>query len=318
MPNYKGSCVCGGSNENCANCFGTGVPQGRLAMAPDKPRAGGLYRGRDRASMPERLGITLPDSPTPGFRKKRGKAAKRKAADAGNGRHFERRRGRAIGGRNGLVACPHCPAQVKATRIQGHCEKVHRSSYLAAPAEVSRKRAATQDLPTIYGSNELVASSPGTGQGEATAAGVSYKAVHQSPHSEAVAMSRNERAETRNAGNIGARNKMVVCPRCRTKVKTTRIGRHFKKVHHRTDSVRARPVLGPPRKMPKITAKRAEGVAASSAEPRAREIPISREEQTQRERRMDSTRDYAHPYRESGRFGSHPSHDNFGDESGPD
>lgn len=31
-------------------------------------------------------------------------------------------------------------------------------------------------------------------------------------------------------------------------------------------------------------------------------------------RSMDATRGYAHPFREQGRFGSHPSHDGYGDE----
>jgi hypothetical protein len=30
---------------------------------------------------------------------------------------------------------------------------------------------------------------------------------------------------------------------------------------------------------------------------------------------LDATKDYAHAYREQGRFGSHPSHDGFDDES---
>jgi hypothetical protein len=34
-------------------------------------------------------------------------------------------------------------------------------------------------------------------------------------------------------------------------------------------------------------------------------------------RLMDHTRPYAHAYREGGRFGSHPSHDGFDDESKP-
>lgn len=32
---------------------------------------------------------------------------------------------------------------------------------------------------------------------------------------------------------------------------------------------------------------------------------------------IDHTRSYAHTFRERGRFGSHPSHDDFGDESTP-
>ena len=36
------------------------------------------------------------------------------------------------------------------------------------------------------------------------------------------------------------------------------------------------------------------------------------------EKNLDATKGYAHAYRESGRFGSHPSHDGFDGESGPD
>ena len=35
------------------------------------------------------------------------------------------------------------------------------------------------------------------------------------------------------------------------------------------------------------------------------------------ERNLDETKDYAHSFRENGRFGSHPSHDGFGDDSEP-
>ena len=37
-----------------------------------------------------------------------------------------------------------------------------------------------------------------------------------------------------------------------------------------------------------------------------------------RDTNLDATKLYAHSYRENGRFGSHPAHDGFDDESGPD
>lgn len=40
-------------------------------------------------------------------------------------------------------------------------------------------------------------------------------------------------------------------------------------------------------------------------------------DQVQSRDRLDATKPYAHPYREQGRFGSHPSHDGFDDESSP-
>ncbi len=46
-------------------------------------------------------------------------------------------------------------------------------------------------------------------------------------------------------------------------------------------------------------------------------IPMMTELSTPSKNNMDHTRSYAHTFRERGRFGSHPSHDNFGDESEP-
>jgi hypothetical protein len=37
-----------------------------------------------------------------------------------------------------------------------------------------------------------------------------------------------------------------------------------------------------------------------------------------RDRNLDATKQYAHTCREQGKYGSHPSHDGFDDESGPD
>jgi hypothetical protein len=37
-----------------------------------------------------------------------------------------------------------------------------------------------------------------------------------------------------------------------------------------------------------------------------------------RDKNLDATKLYAHPYREQGRYGSHPSHDGFDDEDGPE
>jgi hypothetical protein len=45
---------------------------------------------------------------------------------------------------------------------------------------------------------------------------------------------------------------------------------------------------------------------------------LMRENVPQRSPTLDATRDYAHPARERGHYGSHSSHDDFSDESGPD
>lgn len=46
-------------------------------------------------------------------------------------------------------------------------------------------------------------------------------------------------------------------------------------------------------------------------------IPATTQGETQASRKIDATKDYAHAFRESGRYGSHPSHDRFDDDSDP-
>lgn len=89
-----------------------------------------------------------------------------------------------------------------------------------------------------------------------------------------------------------------ICPVCRVKVRGDRLKRHLSKVH-KTRSVRA--------------------AAKSTFAPSAKDV--LRESTTliaPRDKNLDATKLYAHSYRESGRFGSHPSHDGFDDESGPE
>ena len=45
---------------------------------------------------------------------------------------------------------------------------------------------------------------------------------------------------------------------------------------------------------------------------------LTRDNVPQRSTSLDATRDYGYPARERGNYGSHSSHDNFSDESGPD
>jgi len=83
------------------------------------------------------------------------------------------------------------------------------------------------------------------------------------------------------------------CPECNVRVKTSRLKRHLRKVHKT----------------------RSGQVIAHSA------TDVLRESTTlvaPRDKNLDVTKPYAHSYREGGRFGSHPSHDGFDDESGPD
>jgi hypothetical protein len=88
------------------------------------------------------------------------------------------------------------------------------------------------------------------------------------------------------------------CPVCKVRVKASKLNRHLKKVH-----------------------KAASTRATTKATVIHSEKDVLRESTTlvaPRDKNLDATKLYAHSYRESGRFGSHPSHDGFDDESGPE
>jgi hypothetical protein len=96
----------------------------------------------------------------------------------------------------------------------------------------------------------------------------------------------------------GSKLVLEFCPVCRARVRTDRLDRHLRKVH------RSRPLSG---------------AAKPNVSPSATDV--LRDSTTlaaPRDKNLDATKLYAHSYREHGRFRSHPSHDGFDDESGPD
>jgi hypothetical protein len=88
-----------------------------------------------------------------------------------------------------------------------------------------------------------------------------------------------------------------LCSLCKARVRSDRLNRHMKKVHRAASQRTPQPSVSP---------------SASD---------VLRENTTfvaSRDKNLDATKLYAHSYREQGRFGSHPSHDGFDDESSPD
>jgi hypothetical protein len=149
-------------------------------------------------------------------------------------------------------------------------------------------------------------------------------------------------------------NGLVKCEVCKQWIKTTRLDRHLQRAHpdYKPAATPPSPRPGlnptaPKRERTRTYAGPARcrqcGVALASAAPenhlpgcsyrrkQTRYKAISPSEQTTNsaspdghfvgqdqllpERSLDATRDYAHHYREHGRFGSHPSHDDYGEES---
>lgn len=104
----------------------------------------------------------------------------------------------------------------------------------------------------------------------------------------------------REAPSSGSKLVFNICPECKARVRGDRLNRHLKKVH-KSRAVGARAV-------PKAN-------IAESAKDVLRETTTFA---APSDKNLDATKLYAHSYRERGRFGSHPSHDGFGDESGPD
>lgn len=51
-----------------------------------------------------------------------------------------------------------------------------------------------------------------------------------------------------------------------------------------------------------------------SVESESKRVNLKRDDLLKPDNNMDATKNYAHPYREHGRFGSHPSHDDFDEE----
>jgi hypothetical protein len=108
---------------------------------------------------------------------------------------------------------------------------------------------------------------------------------------------------------------IVECPGCHARVKSKDVTTHKKQCP------RLRKILKTIRKRQRhpisvsarIPPSRERGVPPASPEGRKQRSY----EQVSGRDRLDKSKGYAHPYRETGRFGSHPIHDGFDDESGP-
>jgi hypothetical protein len=94
------------------------------------------------------------------------------------------------------------------------------------------------------------------------------------------------------------------CPICTARVKMRKLQRHLRKVHMKTEVWEST------------------SMHRSAGTPTVESVKdVLRDSTTlvsPRDKNFDATKLYAHSYRENGRFGSHPSHDGFDDESGPE
>jgi hypothetical protein len=98
--------------------------------------------------------------------------------------------------------------------------------------------------------------------------------------------------------------RMTRCPQCAAQVRTDRLEAHVRKVHRTTEAARPRVHQSPTHQ---------HGVRRQGSATLGEFFP-SDSDGGRTERQLDSCRDYR-GFRERGRFGSHPSHDDYSDES---
>ena len=263
------SCVCGGTNENCRYCGGTGMIPDRLGAALDAT----LQRlqlenspTEDIKFSPKRKSSQISIKPRPTIEWVQcPKGCGRWVNPRKLKRHLNRvhttnpassqmanaslTSPKPSKAERKYETCPVCWAKVRVERINGHVARVHTNRPVATATSQPHRITA-----------------------EAT------KSVRMSPVSRKV------------------ESEYETCPLCKVRVRASRINRHMRKAHKRTPT-------NPHRAVP-----------LSSKDPLRDTTTLV----APRDKNLDATKLYAHPYREQGRYGSHPSHDGFDDESGPE
>ena len=250
-------CTCGGSNENCIHCFGTGVRAGRSPSV-------------DRTAEPQ--------------------------VQVGEG----------------LFKCPYCPISFRPNRLRHHLESVHPAMVGLKPPPLVREvlrldqRVAGRphepevihcircgaEVPKQYFDAHFAAH---TTFGKRA---IALERAGLAPVAQRVPNVRTRRSpkKPRTAG----RSNLVTCPYCPAQVSTKNVQKHCARVHGKTWSAHKGGAGTKPKtskKSPKPTARKRATTAGT-------------------DQGLDATRFY-YRYRESGRFGSHPSHDDHGDEGTP-
>lgn len=106
-----------------------------------------------------------------------------------------------------------------------------------------------------------------------------------------------------------ARKQLVRCSRCGSMVRATRLKGHIRKVHGHGGTSKAGPGKSLARSAQKKPGRMKERIPIHD---RSIEPP---ERESRAERIMDGSREFWRAYREHGRFGSHASYDDYGEES---
>jgi hypothetical protein len=284
------SCVCGGSNENCRFCGGLGtIPDtlataliGRLQRLESEQRPVGSPKVR-RKLVSHRL------RPKP--MTSRAKAALRReripARPAAN-----------------LVPCPKgCGASLNPRNVSRHLNKVHIivSAALQQTPNLTPTRPTPTKVASKYGLCPACKASVRVDRIERHMAKVHKKLALRpqiaNVHSVApITYQQAVKPAQKPPTPKQAEREYKFCPICKARIRDTRIRKHMTKAH-----------LG-------RVVRPHVAVVRSSKDPLRQSTSLV----AARDKNLDATKLYAHPFRERGRYGSHPSHDGFDDESSPD
>lgn len=287
-------CSCGGSNENCSSCYGLGTVDDDRPTAPVIQRtnpvedtewkAAAILRGLQRMVRP------APKRPVP---------------------------------------CPvfGCSAQLNPLKLKKHLKKLHGNPPVSSQSpkvpEIQEAKRGTKSEVV----DQLVACAVGGCSAKLKPSNVErhLRKVHPtrgiqskprlSVSSQFPAIPKIEQPKRERQRE--AVDQLVRCAvsGCTAKMKPSNVERHLRKVHLRGNQSKFRLAQTNIRNV-KIPIGSIARYIVSNSIPNGspRVSPYGQ----LREKNLDATKGYANAYRESGRFGSYPSHDGFGDESGPD
>jgi hypothetical protein len=272
-------CVCGGSNENCRFCGGLGTLPDRLGAALEE-RLQHLESGLVSVRSSKRARRKLVSHRMPSDT-----PPPPSAPDA----RFQ-------------TPCPECGVLLRPGRVASHLRKVHAA---AAPVHQLRSVQGWRNGTTgnkndrRYESCSVCNATVGVDRIERHMAKAhkNLRAVVSVVKAYGVAPDMQQKDK---AAPLGQPQKVSTeyetCRVCKVRVRASRMNRHMRKAHKRK-------LVHPPRAVPR-----------SSKDPLRDTTTLV----APRDKNLDATKLYAHSYREQGRYGSHPSHDGFDDDSGPE
>lgn len=128
-------------------------------------------------------------------------------------------------------------------------------------------------------------------------------------------------------GKVEPVQRLVPCPvsGCTAKLNPNRVERHMKRAHRTSFQPKvtsAQSSFAGTHLKIRVLKRSKRSMSSSSKYVVAKPVSQSHSKVSSYgqmpEKNLDATKGYAHAYRENGRFGSHPSHDGFDGESGPD